>query len=145
MQPGAPIEPAVDLPVPVDAAALLLAMVRYLSHLDAVVYRQTRPEKYIDEGASTVANALQLQRQSTNPMRVTFILVSCLTKATVLNLDGLQLQLPAGVSALPVSKLLRGQVPVSLATQDGSAAQMTLLLMGEEYPTTTYSSGVSGG
>lgn len=126
---------------------LLTAVVKLLSHLDAVVFEQTRLNRYISEDAYQPMSASNvLTRQSTNAVRITSVIVACPTKPTTLLLGALRIPFPAGTTPLPgLSYVLRGQMPVRLDTQDGQPAESTLILMGEEYPITSYSSGGFGG
>lgn len=128
--------------MPVDAAAVLVSICRYLAHIDALVWEESRANKRISEENFEPSSAVNvLPRQSSNPMLVTHLLVACPTKATTLFLGSLQIPFPAGTTAVDLAYMLHGLAGVKLVTQDGSAAASTLVLMGFEFPTTSYSSG----
>lgn len=142
-----PFETADEIRGPkVDAAALLLSLVRYVSHLDAVVYAQTRPNGLIDQ-ATTQFNvaSVAMPWQTSNFFVARKVVVSC-AKPTTLTWDQISYDFAAGLTSLIVEKQLRPPAAVVLATQDGSAAvKMTLSVQGREYPIAAFSSGLSGG
>lgn len=138
---------ALAVPGPPDGRDLLATLCRYVSHLDAVVFEQTRLNRFVTEEAYQPFGASNLlTRQSTNAVLITAVMVSCLTEPTKLLIGSTPVRFPAGVTSLAgLGYVLRGQVPIRLDTVSGAPAESTLIVMGQEFPISNYSSGGYGG